>query len=557
MNQEQLYGYLVRELDYSASTGEGVPDWINIKETLEGTINLSEILMKAFLSIERNKEINFDFERFIFRVRILNDFENIQIDNRFPKQVFFENCSGKNIQVSQTLMTKFEEARLLGLRIINSEIDKILIIGNLSGFASRGIRNCQKIEINQIGNIQILPYRYTIRGAIKCIDLLGVSSERILIELDDTPGQITQIRIKEPTVAKMRITSLAHWSLSVYDEGSFESLNIISKNRVVFINISSVAIQEYQMTLETEECGRVKFDGVKSIKYLKIMSDLAIPDSSIEKIEILNCSLEKTFIGSFSNFNLSNGITFQKFINYGDLSLEYVYLKKPLECLNSVLGKIYFFNSDIGETINTDGSNFEDIKFLGTDMPKKVVVFGLLPNGTDKTKKIEGYRQLKLISEKNGNKEQANFYRSKELDLHLQTLKFPSEMADILMLGANKISNKHGLDWSRPLLLIFFVTGPILFSCFLKSLSYNFDYSESGFDTMKKLWGNYLDFLIPGYLYPSKDKFAFVQDLGFSKDFKFSSLPVLSKIIVMFNDVIFMPYLIYQAIAAFRKHGVK
>jgi hypothetical protein len=64
------------------------------------------------------------------------------------------------------------------------------------------------------------------------------------------------------------------------------------------------------------------------------------------------------------------------------------------------------------------------------------------------------------------------------------------------------------------------------------------------------------NFIIPGFLYPTKSKVEeLCLNLGFV--YSFNDLRMVSKFLILVNDVIVMPYLIYQGIAAFRKHSGK
>ncbi|MDR6806040.1 hypothetical protein J2Y45_003232 [Dyadobacter sp. BE34] len=557
MNRDELFNKLLTEIDHFTWSGKPEPDWIELSDNLEGNINLSEILMEAFRKAPKNEDIKYDFERFDFKIKITGNFEVLRIDSRFPKDVIIDDCIGKDIEVSRYLTEKFVDDELVSIRVYDSEIKNIMVIGNIRRFISRGIQGCNKFEINQLNNTTILQNRYSIRGSFSQIHLLGVSSEYIVIEAEQPNDSVAKIKVKAPQISRLDITSTAECELSIYDEGKVENLNVVSHAELRSLSVSSASIKESQIRLMTDTCGPVTFDEVRSIEFFKIWCPTSIPDCNVESITLTHCSLQKNFTGKVANFDVNRNISFEHFINYGDFSFEYVNVRGRMICKNSVLGRFALFNSSIGNTMEIDGSNIEEMKFLGTQMPTNVVVYGLLPGNTAKTKQMEGYRQLKLISERNSNKEQANFYRSKELNAHLASLKLRTNLADILVLNANKISNKHGMNWLRTAFLILFAVGPILFSAFIFNVGYRFDCSPEGFINFKLIWKNYLDFLIPGYLYPSKDKFLFLKEINSGQDGTFSSLSTKSKLIVFLNDIVAMPYLIVQLITAFRKHGNK
>lgn len=557
MNRDGLFDYLLSEINHFTWSGKPEPDWIELSDNLEGNINLSEILMEAFHKVPKNEDIKYNFERLDFKIKITGNFEVLRVDSRFPKNVIIVNCVGEDIEVSRYLTEKFVDNELISIRVYDSEIKNIMIIGNIRRFISRGIKDCNKFEINQVNNTTILQNRYSIRGEFSQIHLLGVSSEYVVIEADQPNDSITKIKIKAPQISRLDITSAAECELSIYDEGKVENLNVVSHAKLSSMSVSSASIKESQIRLMTDTCGSVTFDEVRSIEFFKIWCPTSIPDCNVDSIILTQCSLQKNFSGKIANFDIKNNISFEHFINYGDFSFEYINVRGRMICKNSVLGRCLLFNSSIGNTMELDGSNIEEMKFLGTRMPTNIVVYGLLPANTAKTKQMEGYRQLKLISEKSSNREQANFYRSKELNAHLASLKIRTDLADILVLNASKVSNKHGTNWLLPAFLILFIVGPSLFSAFIASVGYRFDCSTEGFKNFQLIWKNYLDFLIPGYLYPSKDKFAFLKNINSDADVTFSSLGIKSKLIVFLNDIIAMPYLIVQLITAFRKHGNK
>jgi len=557
MNRDDVYKILRSEIENFTWSNEPDPSWIELSEKLEGQINLSEILLEAFNNVPKNQEIDYDFERFDFKIRITGDFESLRIDNRFPSELVIRNCVGGEVQVSPCLDNKFETNKLLSLAIHYSEVENIMIIGNIHRLRTRGIKNCIKFEINQINIKDILPNKYSIRGSIRQIHLLGISAEHIIIEIDTLPSNFAEVKVKVPQISKLDISADAEWDLSIYDEGRIDSLRISSKQKIRSIGINSIVLKESQINLLANECGMVKFTEVRSIEFFKILCDVSIPDCVVDSIILTGCSLQRTFNGKFSNFNIRKNISFEHFINYGDFSFEYITIGGRMVCLNSVLGRFILFNSDIGNILDLDGSNIEDVKFLGTKMPKSIVVYGLLPGNTAEIKQMEGYRQLKQISEKSGNREQASFYRSKELNTHLESLNGWKNSADKFVLLANKYSNNHGMNWIQPALLIFFIVGPILYSTFICSLGYVLDISAEGLETSKSLLRYYFDFLIPGYLYPTKDKFSFLKEVTFGENTSFGSLTIKSKCIVFINDIVVMPYLIIQLITAFRKHGGK
>lgn len=157
--------------------------------------------------------------------------------------------------------------------------------------------------------------------------------------------------------------------------------------------------------------------------------------------------------------------------------------------------------------------------------------------------------------EKVGDKDLSKYFRQQELRLTYRKISLfkKSECEEKVTLWLN-FSNSHGQSWLKPVLLAFFLTGPIIFTLFVLSLGYRLDFSGNSFDTFISLWSHYLDVIIPSYVYPAKNKLAFLEHfLGTTKN-DLWKLPFGSQLLILLNDVIIMPYLIIQTVTAFRRH---
>ncbi len=109
-------------------------------------------------------------------------------------------------------------------------------------------------------------------------------------------------------------------------------------------------------------------------------------------------------------------------------------------------------------------------------------------------------------------------------------------------------SNNHGQRWERGLAVL--LIGSILFyTSYCFALGFVLDFSKSGVMYLFKNIGYFLEFLNP----IRKSDFLPKALIGIKEE---TQLPTIAIMIDSFSKL-FNAYLIYQLIAAFRKHGKK
>ncbi len=127
-----------------------------------------------------------------------------------------------------------------------------------------------------------------------------------------------------------------------------------------------------------------------------------------------------------------------------------------------------------------------------------------------------------------------------------------SEVPEVVTLFLNRYSNNFSQNWGLTI-FVGVVYSLIAYFLFLRAVGYGFDLSKHGVDAFIGHLTKLPDFIIPSALYFGKDKYEILgRALGLQKEWW--QLKFGAKVLIFFNDLFVIPYLIFQGVSAFRKH---
>ena len=240
----------------------------------------------------------------------------------------------------------------------------------------------------------------------------------------------------------------------------------------------------------------------------------------------------------FSDMSIFN-LRFENFTNLGTITIAKLSIKEGLTIQNSDLGKTTFIDCNFSlQKMYFDSSKITEIALAGVLLPEPKEIISL--TGQERL----ALSQLKKVYRNMGDSVNAAKYQAHELETYRGTLKWGGEKVN---LSLNNWSNRYGLDWVKSLRIL--VIGVTLFySAYCFALGFSIVVSINGILLLIKNAGYFLEFLNPirkselyKTLVPGMDE---------------SNVPV-SAIFIDSVSKIFTAYILYQFIAAFRKHGKK
>ncbi len=217
--------------------------------------------------------------------------------------------------------------------------------------------------------------------------------------------------------------------------------------------------------------------------------------------------------------------------------------------------EIRILSSDLGKTtiVNSDLSNFRllfysskitDVFIAGSKMPSRIV-------NDDVEQRQLGYSQIKKIYDNRGDKVQANFYLSEEMNAYYDTLNWKDNFWEKLNLFANKFSTNHGQSWSRGLLTTILVSSLFyILYCFQLGIRPTYFYVNGDILYVPilffgKVASYFIEFVNPIH------KADYIADEIYEKKQYVSGWARFTEGI----SRIFIAYFVYQLVQAFRKHG--
>lgn len=236
-------------------------------------------------------------------------------------------------------------------------------------------------------------------------------------------------------------------------------------------------------------------------------------------------------------------IRFENFTNLGHITIAKTSLKNSIEFENSDLGKTTFIDCNFSEQkMLFDSSKITDIALAGAFLPNAANINS--KDGILIQKKL-ALSQLKKVYQVMGDTVTSGQYYSEEMKTYMKTLKCGGEKINLWL---NYHSNRNGQNWVRPFWLIL-IFSSILFTLYYLSLGFSIDFSINGLHQFFKNAAFLLEFINP----IRKSGFLPEALIGIKEE---SNIPVKTIAIDSCAKLI-NAYLIYQFIAAFRKHGKK
>jgi hypothetical protein len=244
----------------------------------------------------------------------------------------------------------------------------------------------------------------------------------------------------------------------------------------------------------------------------------------------------------FSGLKLET-IKFENFTNIGIITIAKIKLEKFICFENSDLGKTSFIDCDFSrQKMYFDSSKITEVALAGATLPAPAQI---ISNSKSLTQKKLALSQIKKVYQNMGDSVTAGQYQGEELNVYMKTLSFGAEKVNLWL---NHQTNRHGQSWARAIKILFL--GSILFYTFYCfALGFKINFSKQGMYMFFKNLSYFLEFLNP----IRKGEFLPKVLIGIKDE---SQIP-LNAVIIDSLAKLFNAYLIYQLIAAFRKHGKK
>lgn len=269
--------------------------------------------------------------------------------------------------------------------------------------------------------------------------------------------------------------------------------------------------------------------------------------------EILNLTLSRysnkdNFI-HISNIDVDR-LKFEDFTNIGNITISRINLRKELIIQNSDLGKTTFMDCDFKkQNLRFSSSKITEVALAGCDLPDpaNITLPEKVPPAEAGFQKRLALSQIKKVYQNMGDSVKATDYQAHELITYHGLLRGNKNPGERLSLWLNGKTNRHGRSWSRAFWVLIIGSG-IFYIFYCISLGFWWDLSAKG---LKVFFINLANF--PEFLNPIR-KSDFLPKVLANKN----ETQVLG--ITYFIDSlakIFTAYLVYQLIAAFRKHGKK
>ena len=212
---------------------------------------------------------------------------------------------------------------------------------------------------------------------------------------------------------------------------------------------------------------------------------------------------------------------------------------------SSDLGNATFFDTDFKtfKKISISSCRFTDIKTIGGHFPlasgKKQVVTDDNDN-QDPVTLEETYNQLCLAMKNSGNRTWEMRYYAEYMEWHRKRLKKEGkERFTRFTLWLNKYTNSYNRNWFKAALLTMLLTFIGYMGYYLSIWGWDFRLSYLSWPSFFYHCGNYMQFMLPTH------KFSFIENIELGSASVF--IDAVSRI--------FIGYMIYQTISAFRRFG--
>jgi hypothetical protein len=249
----------------------------------------------------------------------------------------------------------------------------------------------------------------------------------------------------------------------------------------------------------------------------------------------------------FSELKLDT-LKFENFTNIGNITVAQIILTKDLCFENSDLGKTTFIDCDFSkQRMFFSSSKITEIALAGTRLPGPTSI-EIKQNKANVRNRLFQQKlalsQIKKVYQNMGDTVTAAEYQAHELETYRQSLDRGGEKFNLWL---NKYSNNYGQSWSRAFVILL-VGSLIFYSAYCIALGFTMDFSVDGLKLLGHNMSLFLEFLNP------IRKSDFLPKALASKE----EVNVNAAVYIIDSLAkIFNAYLIYQFIAAFRKHGKK
>jgi uncharacterized protein YjbI with pentapeptide repeats len=293
-------------------------------------------------------------------------------------------------------------------------------------------------------------------------------------------------------------------------------------------------------------------------------------DSQFPEIRFSNTVFGSSFLfmnsishggGAFANVHFSKEANFHKSILWADtifngslfediLLFEDAISDGEIDFSGAIFKKRVFFDRIQFKKLTIQHSTFSQIvSFKRCNINQIAISKAVFEEGTDFLHaKIsygdrETFRIIKNELLKINNNVDALHYKSKEMAAYEMELAWRAHFWNKFLIILNRLSNNHGVSWSRGLFFTLLV-GALFYGLYLSSLGYlPFQWGWRGWDSFWRAAGTNIKYFIRFFI--------ITHDLDFMKEYK----PSAGSFIVDFVGKIFIGYGIYQTVQAFRKHG--
>lgn len=237
-------------------------------------------------------------------------------------------------------------------------------------------------------------------------------------------------------------------------------------------------------------------------------------------------------------------LRFKDFTNIGNITISKLRLRTNIIFENSDLGKTSFIDCDFSKRdLIFSSSKITEVALAGCKLPDAEKIKS--PDEDPIQKKL-ALSQIKKVFLNMGDGVTATEYHANELITHRKTLKWKN-WPEWLSLFLNNVTNRHGRSWWQAFWILFSLNA-ILYTLYCRSLGFGFDPSPEGW---RVFWRNAATF--PEFFNPIRKSDFLPQVLVQKAEYLVPRKTLVIDSIAKFLSA----YLIYQLVAAFRKHGKK
>ena len=445
-----------------------------------------------------------------------NDLENTYSDLNqeilqlvISDKIFLNNESSVNFHFENCLIDDF---RIQASNIINLVENEIEI--NIS-FFNCAFKNFSAIYL-KLDNLEMNFENCVFKESFNLsnISKLSISNSQLKTSIIRDVGSIEIKDLSE--ICK---------SLSIYGGNSIDLFNV----KIISIKFINNDYNEYGfLTIKNSEFNDLRFKW-------DFKNNINIEHCKIDQLVLENCTFSKNAL--FYNIQPINPNSTNS------------YVRLVYSNLNNLIFDNFFFN-DFNKILLFRNS-FENVKFIGCGFPETLKEFDKFLtvediNNPDKKDvnyskvRYETFLQLKNALEKSGNYYESNKLKavSDEALKNIESL----PVWDKIILCLNNYTNLHGQSFGRTLSVFIFST-IFLYFLYLKSL------------------GVYMHIFTEFDMYLVKSYFSFI-DITHKPDFlnpkgNLSYENTFLSLLIDYVSKIWIAYLIYQFIAAFRKYAKK